>query len=345
MSLLPAALVGLLTLLVLHALVGPALHLLAHVLYRGRNRAGAERGRARVAFLLLASSPLLVAVVGLSGLGHLAEGPGSWATLLAACRDLHDHCDLLLSGASAEGLVYGGILVGLVLWLARAIRRSVAPLAAVAALPRATLTLEQERELDRAATGLSCPVEVVECPGLALSAGFLRPRVLISGDLLDSLPPAQLRAVLAHEAEHVRAHDALRGLAIRFAASLSPHVGWSCRAERAYELDREILCDQAAVRRGADPLELAAALVTVARMRAMDPPACPAATGTHDVDRAVQTRVRLLLDPERPQPSGRAPVVLSSAAVLLLAAALPHLAFELVVSVHCGVEALVHLLA
>ena len=190
------------------------------------------------------------------------------------------------------------------------------------------------------------PVELIEgLTGVAVTVGFLRPRILLSVDVLDALDTDQLAAVLAHEAAHVRGFDALRGLAIRFAGALSPFGGLSCRAERAYELDREILCDDDAVSRGTDPLALADAVVRVARLR---PVALgqPAATGTHDIDRAVRTRVHLLLGLAGPRVADAPARTLAAAGLALLAAtALPHAAFGLLVSVHCGVEALVHLLA
>jgi beta-lactamase regulating signal transducer with metallopeptidase domain len=45
---------------------------------------------------------------------------------------------------------------------------------------------------------------------LAFSAGLLRPTVVVSSALIDSLDPAPLEAVLAHEAAHARHRDPLR---------------------------------------------------------------------------------------------------------------------------------------
>ena len=140
MSVLPGAIILVLSLLLLHALVAPGLHLLAHWLYRGAPPARADRGRARTAFLLLASSPVLVLVVGLSALGHLAEGESAWAGLLAACRRFHEHCDLLLGNAAAELPVYAGLLLLAGAWLGRAGWQAAQPALAVRRLPRASAT-------------------------------------------------------------------------------------------------------------------------------------------------------------------------------------------------------------
>jgi len=344
----PGAIILLLSLLLLHAIVAPGLHGVAHWLYRGAPPARADRGRARAAFLLLASSPALVGVLGLSGLGHLAEGEGAWAGVLTACRQFHEHCDLLLGNAAAELPVYAGLLLLASVWIGRAVWQAVRPALEVRGLPRVTTTGSRGARLAQAIARVAPPaaVEVVEgLSGVAVTAGFLEPRILLSADVIDSLDCDGLAAVLAHESAHVRGKDAWKGLAIRFAAALSPLSAVSCRAERAYELDREILCDDEAVERGTDPLALADALVRVARLR---PHALgqPAATGTHDVERAVRTRVHLLLGLAGPR-VGDAPMRTAAAAglVILAASAFPHAAFGLLVSVHCGVETLVHFLA
>lgn len=349
MSLVAGIAVLLLSLLLLHALVAPVLHGLAVWLYRGSPPARADAGRARAAFLLLAASPLVVLVLGVSGMGHLAEGGGAWAGLLAACHQFHEHCDLLLASPGAELPIYGALLALVGGWLGLALWRTAQPLLAVRRLEREPASGARAERL-RTARGLAAPgvpVDLVRgVRGLAVTVGFLRPRILVSSDLVDALEPGQLAAVLAHEAAHVRGRDALRTLALRFASSLSPHALFTRRAERAYELDREILCDAEAVRRGADPLALAAALVSVAKLR-VQPIGLPAAVGTHDIDRAVRTRVQLLLadSPEHHAPDSQRRTVAAAVLVTLAASALPHAAFGLVVSVHCGVESLVHLLA
>jgi Zn-dependent protease with chaperone function len=349
MSLLATIAVVLLSLLLLHAALAPGLHLLARWLYRGALPARTDRSRTRAAFLLLSGSPVIVAVVGLSALGHLAEGGGAWAGLLAACRQLHEHCDLLLGNSTAELGVYGGLLLLVGGWLARAGWQAVAPTLAVSRLPRVESNPVHAARLQAAAAAAATevPVEVVGgVAGLAVTAGFLQPRILLSADVVAALDTEQLSAVLAHESAHVRGRDGLRTLAIRFANALAPHAALTGQAERAYDLDREILCDDEAVERGADPIALADALVRVARLRAA-PLGLPAAGGIHRTQRALRTRVELLLSrSDRPSSaeSSRRPLV-AFACAALAALALPHSAFGLIVSVHCGVESLVHFLA
>jgi hypothetical protein len=351
MSLLAGTSVLLLSLLLAHAAVAPVLHGAAHWLYRGRPPARPDRARARAAFLLLALSPVLVATAGLSGLTHLAHDEGTWAGLLAACEHLHEHCDLLLTGASSELGIYLLLVVLVTAWTARSLWRALAPLLHLRRLPVAPVAPAGRAKLDAAVDALDRPMEVRVVDGLSgvvASIGLVRARSIVSSDVVEALAAEQLAAVLAHEAAHHRAREVWRSLAIRFAAALSPLGGRSCRAERAYGLDREILCDRAAVDRGADPLTLADALVAVSRLRASTlPTTVPAAVGHHDVDRAIRTQVELLVSDSAPASSTSRDLRPAAAAALLVAAAfaLPHLAFGVVVAVHCSVESLVHLIA
>jgi Zn-dependent protease with chaperone function len=98
----------------------------------------------------------------------------------------------------------------------------------------------------------------------ALTHGLLRPRIMVSTALISTLTPVELRAVLAHEARHLRRRDPLRLLAARLLAGYAwylPAAGWL--AER-FALRRELAADRDAARRcgvGA----LASALVKLAQ--------------------------------------------------------------------------------
>src|SRR5439155_27041411 len=84
---------------------------------------------------------------------------------------------------------------------------------------------------------------------VAVCAGALRPRVVVSRGLLARLTPEQLDAVLLHEQHHARRRDALRQAALRAARDVffyAPLVSWwvDRHLERA-----ELYADRAAVQR------------------------------------------------------------------------------------------------
>lgn len=99
-------------------------------------------------------------------------------------------------------------------------------------------------------------------PNPAFTAGWLRPVVYVAAELAERLSAAELRAVLAHEAAHVRRRDPLRLSALRFLGAL---VFWLPALRRLTDDladEVEFQADDAAA--GAAPLVLAGALITVA---------------------------------------------------------------------------------
>lgn len=125
----------------------------------------------------------------------------------------------------------------------------------------------------------------------AVTYGVIRPRILVSTGLAAALAPAEIRAVLAHEREHLRCRDPLRLLAARLVAAWGcylPAAGWLARRAA---LRRELAADRAAAGsagRGA----LAAALFKLAAR-----PACPAiaaASPAGDRRRSLEARITQL---------------------------------------------------
>jgi len=106
--------------------------------------------------------------------------------------------------------------------------------------------------------------EVSEATGLLAVSGTLRPRFFVSSDVAATLNSRELAAAFAHEYGHVAARDnskrlllhALRLPGATFARLLAE---WSAAAELA--------ADEAAVRCGTPVLDLASALLAVARLR------------------------------------------------------------------------------
>ena len=195
-----------------------------------------------------------------------------------------------LSSAAVDlpGLVIGdgGMATGWVgslaggLWVASTVLFLALVLRARGTLVRDAATWRSERVL-------GCDVLVADRTGPAV-AGTLRPRIVLPDWALD-LPERQLRMVLAHEQEHVRAGDArLLGaaLAVVAAAPWNP-IGWWMfyRLRAAIEID----CDRRVLRRDADPLTYGESLLSVAA-RASRPPLALAAFTTessHSLERRI----------------------------------------------------------
>lgn len=119
----------------------------------------------------------------------------------------------------------------------------------------------------------SDPRRIVVVPGehpLALTAGFVHPRIIVSDGLLRSLDAAQRRAVIAHERRHARGHDVWMLLVARVVARALSFVPSIRTATDQLILGLELRADEAAARRVGDPLIVAQALVRIAHGAATD---------------------------------------------------------------------------
>lgn len=109
-------------------------------------------------------------------------------------------------------------------------------------------------------------------PGVAITqldcspfaCGIWRPRVVVPASLLVELDAVQLKQVLAHELAHLQRHDLVWGWLTELARLLyffHPAMLWAARRVR---LERELACDQIAMRlSGRGPAEYAETLVRV----------------------------------------------------------------------------------
>jgi len=122
--------------------------------------------------------------------------------------------------------------------------------------------------------------------------GWLRPVVLLPATAVTGLNEAQLLAVLAHELAHVRRYDFLVNTMQRFVESLlfyHPAVWWLSARIRA---ERELCCDDLAVRVCGDRFAYAEALLELERTRPVTPVLAIPATG------GLTARIRRLLGAE-----------------------------------------------
>ena len=106
--------------------------------------------------------------------------------------------------------------------------------------------------------------EVRDVSGVLAVSGTLRPRYFVSSDVFSALSASELAAAFAHEAGHVEAHDNCKRLLLH-ALTLPGQSFARVRAE--WSAAAELAADEAAVRCGTPVLDLASALVAVARLR------------------------------------------------------------------------------
>ena len=153
--------------------------------------------------------------------------------------------------------------------------------------------------------------------------GVLRPRLVISRNVVEALSAEQLSAVIRHERAHGISRDNLKRLLVLLAPDMMPFVrgfrgierGWARLAEWAAD-------DRAAAGKTRRSLSLAAALVRVARLgSAAYVPALSTSLLSDGSD--LSERVNRLLRPAVPVAGrGRREPILEASAGLLLAGAL-----------------------
>jgi Zn-dependent protease with chaperone function len=98
--------------------------------------------------------------------------------------------------------------------------------------------------------------------------GWFRPIVLVTGQALTGLSPQQLQAIIVHELAHIRRHDAFVNLFQLVAEMLlfyHPAVWWVSHRIR---IEREVCCDNEAIKVCAEPVNYARALTLMEEWRA-----------------------------------------------------------------------------
>jgi len=155
-----------------------------------------------------------------------------------------------------------------------------------------------------------------EMPPIA-TVGLWRPRVVVARDLHETLDPAAFGAALAHERVHVRHRDPLR----IWLAQIVTDLQWPSAAAR-HRLEHwltslELARDDEARLGGASGEDLAAAVVSVARMQWR--PRGAAVAGLTRAETSLASRIHRLLAPV-PVDRDRRSAVLPMAILAVLAA-------------------------
>ena len=129
--------------------------------------------------------------------------------------------------------------------------------------------------------GIARPVRVlissiVETPSVV---GWIRPVVLLPAATLIGLTPLQLEAIVAHELGHIKRYDYFVNMLQMLAETLlfyHPAIWWASRRVR---LERELCCDDLAVRYSGNALRYARALTVLEKLRLRAPQTAMASTG------------------------------------------------------------------
>ncbi len=201
-----------------------------------------------------------------------------------------------------------------------------------AAAGRGLRSFRETRRLERA---LAQGAEPVSLPGVGLPAyrirhpfpvvtvlGVHRPRLYVAEQVLSGLNDAERTAVFDHELAHVASHDNLRHWLMGACPDLLVLSRAGEALTRSWLTATEEAADEAAARRTPRAaLDLADALVKVARLVPRDEPALVPALALHNGDDIARRVGRLLQGPastEAPRRTGWA-----LAGLVLVAAALP----------------------
>ena len=160
--------------------------------------------------------------------------------------------------------------------------------------------------------------------------GLFRPVILLPEHWLDCGNARLLDAILAHELAHARRLDHVINLAQRLlevAMFFSPAVHWLSRCLRR---QREFCADALAVRLTRDPLALAGALESVARLRLISPerPVQGSALGGQSISLLPRIQELLGMMPSRPRPRLWPFAALPAAGLVALIAATSSLSQE-----------------
>jgi beta-lactamase regulating signal transducer with metallopeptidase domain len=170
------------------------------------------------------------------------------------------------------------------------------------------------RGLDGLGSGL--PAYRIDDPFPTVAVvGILSPRLFLAERVLRECSTDEIAAMVAHECAHVSARDNLKRLLIRacpdvFAPAADLDRAWRAAAEEAAD-----------ARAAATPslrLDLAQALIRVARLAA---PAAPMLASAFYLGGSIEHRVRRLIDPPPVEPRSRwAPLAWPGAVVVFVAA-------------------------
>lgn len=241
-----------------------------------------------------------------------------WPALDHCTRHADEHLHLCLVHPPAAALGVTALLVG----AAGSAMLLVRGLPGVARFYRANRVLARLH-------GASVPADLAGVRSVdsdvafSFASGLLHADIYLSRGLRERVDEAQLAAVLAHERAHVRRRDVLRRHVARVGAVLhTPGAGRALLS--ALELACEEACDaEAAVTLG-DRVQVAQAIVAVARLAPRPPPAVAATVVGFTAEALTHRVTALLATPPRERTASWWRFPAAVGALVLLAPALHH---------------------
>ncbi|MCC6900050.1 MAG: M56 family metallopeptidase [Polyangiaceae bacterium] len=249
--------------------------------------------RASTPWALSILLPLVVALAGSLALFL----PTPFSACHCAAHDHHPHICFAHPALAAPLLAPASVLLGVWLLgvLPGAVRLSLA-LVSSARRIRAVRQLTPERVAETEVRFVDSGVPT------AFTAGVRAPIIVLDRAMWASLGERHREVVLYHERGHVDRADPLTSLVLRASLVLQPWLPRSLfeRWQHAAELD----CDRHAAEHVGDPSAVAAALVSVGRLRSALPVADEALSGVFGSE-GLEARVTALLDDEQAPGSSR----------------------------------------
>jgi beta-lactamase regulating signal transducer with metallopeptidase domain len=239
---------------------------------------------------LLQALPAAITTAGQGAL-HAAALPDGWN--LADWRDaLQPRLPMvILCWSGGAALMALRLLLGLA-WVRRQTRAG-----AYRADPAWQAVLD--RLAARMGLGRKVILGLVDDLASPVTAGCLRPLVLVPASLVTGMAPALLEALLAHELAHVRRHDYLVNLvqsAIEILLFYHPAVWWLSHRIR---IERELIADDLAASALDEPRRLALALSELDLFQLSPPQLAPGAHGGK-----LMSRIKRLVRPQAESHAG-----------------------------------------
>ncbi|WP_027409835.1 M56 family metallopeptidase [Anoxybacteroides tepidamans] len=101
---------------------------------------------------------------------------------------------------------------------------------------------------------------------IALTIGFIKPKIVISTFVAKRFSDEELRAILLHEQFHLLHRDPLKLMLVKIVSDQVGYVPLLKRLAQYYNISRELLADGYAMRRGKNNTAIGAVLLKVAKM-------------------------------------------------------------------------------